>query len=312
MAVDTTYALPIALIISKEANTLKWFKKALKATFRLVDAQEKEMALDKLSSHFIEMIIIDEPCFSLELCKTIRNLKGYQFIPILLITGNLKKTFLFQALNAGVSDFINEPLDEKEVLQRFAVAMKAEKVHKKTSRIATRIKEKAPEPAEELKERFLLNDVALKEIAKAKKNQQSLSMLMIEMDDYSTHLAKWGDAAAEEISQEIHSRLKEQLRQLDTLFPQGGGRFILLLPKTSERAAHLIAENIRSEVSSHPIKTKKGSLSPTVSIGLVSYDQSHPKTSDPYQHFDQMLEAVSRALVKAKKKGNKIISGDLT
>ena len=64
-------------------------------------------------------------------------------MPLLLITNQLKKKFISQALNAGVSDFINEPLDELEIGQRIAVALKFQQLQNKTSRIAGKLKKMA-------------------------------------------------------------------------------------------------------------------------------------------------------------------------
>lgn len=76
---------------------------------------------------------------------------------------------------------------------------------------------------------------------------------------------------------------------------------MLLLPRTSNRAAEMIAETIRMEV----LRTSY-SIPLSVSIGLISLDKSVPGSAD--ELFDRLLEGVKRAAGEAKKTGNRIVS----
>jgi GGDEF domain-containing protein len=74
-----------------------------------------------------------------------------------------------------------------------------------------------------------------------------------------------------------------------------------MLPRTSNRAAEIIAESIRTEV----LRTSF-SIPLSVSIGLISLDKSAPGSTD--EIFDRLIEGVMRATNEAKKTGNKIVS----
>lgn len=306
-------SLPLLLLVSKNLPTLRFFRKLCAERFYVLEASEVHAALDYAKNLTIDVVILEEKNSEipiLSLSRQIWRSKGNENVPLLLITNNLKEIYVSQAHKAGVSDFINDPLEEKEVEQRLAAALKSKHVQKKISLLGTRIK-RAPFVASEkppLMQRFLLNDRALKEVAKAKKSKSPTSMLMIELDGFPEVLKKKGDLVAEEILLALHSFLQERVRPQDSLFPQGGARFILLLPKTSQRASQAIAEMIRSDVSTTPFATKKGNLSLTLSIGLVSFNESSAPSADPYTAFDHLLEGVNKALEKAKKKGNSVVT----
>ena len=81
-----------------------------------------------------------------------------------------------------------------------------------------------------------------------------------------------------------------------------------MLPKTSQSAATVMAEDIRKEICRTTIKTKKKDFLITVSIGVVSFDKKLSDAAQAYEQFDQSLERVKKSLEKAQKKGNKIVS----
>jgi diguanylate cyclase (GGDEF)-like protein len=205
---------------------------------------------------------------------------------------------------------LHEPLHENEIYEQVAASLKTKIVSKKMSLVSSKINS-SPLIAKNTQiflHRMLLNNKSLKEIAKAKKIDMPLSILIIELDAYSSRIREHGELVLEEITIAVHSILSGRLRKFDTLMHQGGGRFILLLPKTSPTAAKIIAEDIRKEVCRTTIQTRKKELLVTVSIGVVSFDKKLNDVAEAYDQFDHSLQMANKCLEKAQKKGNKIIS----
>jgi diguanylate cyclase (GGDEF)-like protein len=293
---------------------MTFLKKHLHTMFHLIEKETVEEAIESLKNISVDMIIIDEkscetPIFTS--CPKIRLLKGYETTPILLITSNLKQTFIFKALNAGVSDFLHEPLDEEELFERIAVAMKVQERQKKMGSLIEKVAKSSLLPKEDkkLSQRLLLNEEVLKEVTRAKKNSMPLSLVMIEIDDASRIAKEWGDLAFEELLTHLSSFLKQRLRKNDSLFPQGGGKYLILFPKTSSSAAKAIADLIRKEIKEEVFVTNKAPLRITASIGLISYAEPAIEQENIYTYFDTLLLKVNQALSKAKKKGNATIKG---
>lgn len=277
---------PIVLIVSDDIPKISILRHVLQPLAHLVERSDIESADELLKSSAVDVVILDshlsDPCALMAAAKQLRSSIGKLDTPLLLITSELKKSFTTAALAAGVTDFINEPLDKDEIEKRMAVALKASHRSQEISRLvqkSTRSKKNSPK---ELSNRGLYNKQAIDAIAKARKNATTLSLLLIELDQPSK---------SEEAIDYLSSILEKNLRQNDLMIPQGKGKYLLILPKASRRAAEIIAETIRYEVAIKPLHS--------VSIGLVNIDET--PTSD-------LIGAVSDSFLKAKALGNRIIS----
>jgi diguanylate cyclase (GGDEF)-like protein len=290
--------LPIALIVSEDIRKLSILKRALKDSFHLIERSVIKAALELLKNTCVDLVILDAKMKEGHSIETAEKIRAAVFLdtPILLITSNIKKSFAQVALHSGITDFLNEPLDKDEIEQRIAVAFKNQDRPKKITQIAQRSTPRMKSSASLSAHKFL-SDQAIKEIDKARKTSTIISLLMIELDDFT-------EIAVSKISKanaHLEKVLKENLRKNDILIPQGPGKFILMLPRTSSRAAEIIAETIRTEV----LRTSFG-VPLSASIGLISLDKSIPGSAN--EIFERLLEGVKRATTEAKKTGNKIVS----
>ncbi|HEY5259716.1 MAG TPA: response regulator [Rhabdochlamydiaceae bacterium] len=240
---------PVVLLISSDETKISFFKRVLKESFYFITALEGTAGKELLKNMLVDLIIIDgklNDVFSLS--NEIRKMSGCQEIPILLLTNVLKKSFLDQAFKAGINDFVNEPLVPDEIYQRLSVALKARSVQKKTRSVAGRIKTpKIAERPEPIHKGFVFN-------AEMFKGPKPLTILMIDAEASPPALAGF---------------LKRQLRQLDTVVPQGKNKFLILLPKTSERAGIAIAGSIK--------KDAEKDLELTLTIGILCFDENFEK-----------------------------------
>ncbi|MBS0649366.1 MAG: response regulator [Verrucomicrobia bacterium] len=290
----------IALVVIEGHAKLLILQKALKDA-HLIERSDLKSTLELLKTTRVDLVILDakiQEGHSLETAEKIRA-AVFKETPILLITSNLKKSFYQAALRAGITDFINAPLDKNEIEQRIAVTFKNQDKPKKITQIAQRSTPRMKAQLPLTKHKFL-NDQAMKEIAKARKSSTILSLLMIELDEFKKIPTSKSTAAVSH----LHKVLQQNLRKNDLLIPQAPGQFILMLPRTSHRAADIIAETIRTEV----LRTSF-SLPLSVSIGLITLDKTTP-ISTPADDFNHLLEGVKRATDEAKKTGNKIVSSD--
>ncbi|HEX4839635.1 MAG TPA: response regulator [Rhabdochlamydiaceae bacterium] len=288
---------PVVLIVSEDPHKLSTLKRILKDSFHVVERVDVKQALELLKHSRVDLIILDARLKQGHNTETARQLRDTVSpdTPILLITSNIKKSFAKIALNSGITDFINLPLDKDEVNQRIAVALKSQDRPKKISQIAQRSTPKMRSSLP-LTTREFLSDQAIKEIAKARKSSTNISLLMIELDEFKKIPAAKSSKAQDHLEKILH----QNLRKNDILIPQGPGKFMLLLPRTSNRAAEIIAETVRMEV----LRTSF-SIPLSVSIGLISLDKSAPGSAD--EVFGRLLEGVKRAADEAKKTGNKIV-----
>lgn len=272
-----TLKLPTLLMISENPSVRFWIKKQLNRQFFIIDAANFKVALEAAKTSRLDFVIIDsdfENCNPLKLSLEIRqNLEP--FTPILLITGRLKKSFLDAALESGVTDFLNNQLDETELELRIATGRKAQSLREKTNDVFSSLDQKKDNLSSDyLKKKFLLHDQALRLIASAKKKKIPLAALFVRVDHFEEMQIKMGYLVASEILLPLSNLFLKALKPSDLLIPSNEGRFIILLHNAETSQAKDFAENIRAKVNKTSFETKNGPLRLSVSMTLSSIEAS--------------------------------------
>jgi diguanylate cyclase (GGDEF)-like protein len=305
-------SLPIALLFFKDSGKLAFFKLALKNSFKVVQTEDSESTIEWIKSTPIEIIILESQALDSplsELCANIQKASKNSHIPILLLSNSLKKSLVLDALSAGVSDFLHEPLEELEVHERIAVALKSKLINKKMKIVTNKIKTAPllPQNTRLFLDRTLIRDKTLKTITAVRKGAPPLSVLMVHVDTLSRLKQNLGEQAVGEVLTFIESFLKGRLRKYDTLIVEGIGQYLMLLPKTSQSAGRVMAEDIRKEISRTTIATSLREVLVTVSIGVVSFEKELSKSAKAFEQFDLCLERVKKSLAQTAKKGNMVV-----
>lgn len=305
-------SLPIFLLVCKDTAKAAFFKATLKKTFEVIHAEDSDSAIEWLKSTPIEIVLLEEKALldPLEkVCALIQKVSKEKHTPILLLSNSLKKSVILNALNSGVSDFLHEPLQELEVHERIAVSLKSKLINKKMKLLTRKIKTSPliPQNTHAFSDKTLIREQTLKIITEARKGAPPLSVLMIHLDSLSRLQKNLGEQGHQEILLYIESFLRKRLRKYDTLIIEGTGQYLILLPKTSQSAAKVMAEDIAKEISTTTIVTTAKEVLVTVSIGLVSFEKELSKSAKAFEQFDLCLKRVKNSLLKSTKKGITII-----
>ncbi len=137
------------------------------------------------------------------------------------------------------------------------------------------------------------------EIASAKRNEKTLTQLMIDVDYFKAYNDHYGhdsgDVTLRRIAESIDNSL---LRETDFCARFGGEEFVVLLPNTNEANAYSIAERIRLDIKALGINHKDSEITSivTVSIGIASL-------SDESLNENDLLRNADAALYEAKRSG---------
>lgn len=111
------------------------------------------------------------------------------------------------------------------------------------------------------------------EIEKAKEEKTSLSLLMIDIDNFKKLNDQYGHQNGDIVLRELATVLKDSARDKDYVCRYGGEEFSIILPQTNKEQAFAIAERIRGEISRHNFQKFSlfKQLVITVSIGLATF-----------------------------------------
>jgi diguanylate cyclase (GGDEF)-like protein len=141
------------------------------------------------------------------------------------------------------------------------------------------------------------------EFYRAQRYDHSLSLLMIDLDNFKALNDHYGHTAGDHLLKYFSRLITETLRPSDIAARYGGEEFLIILPETDTAGAKAVAERLRKRISLYPfrIDSRKEDLSFTISIGLSSFPEYG-------QGPEELITLADLALYQAKKDGRDKIS----
>ena len=153
------------------------------------------------------------------------------------------------------------------------------------------------DPLTGLYNRRYLAEMMEREIRRAVRAEQSLGVLMLDLDHFKKFNDTYGHDAGDTVLREAASFLTRSIRVEDIVCRYGGEEFVVILPTADLNAAHTRAERIRSKMRELAVLHQGQSLGMvTVSIGVAALPLhgTSPKA---------LIEAADAALYRAKREG---------
>ncbi|MFO7766066.1 MAG: diguanylate cyclase [Pelovirga sp.] len=145
--------------------------------------------------------------------------------------------------------------------------------------------------------RSLLHDRIDQAIHQAQRNNRSVALLLLDLDEFKMINDTLGHAIGDKLLCEAASRLKGIVRETDTVARLGGDEFVVLLTDLSDRdKVKLIAEKILSCLN-RPFDLAGHRVSLSSSIGISFY----PEDGD---NNDSLIRYADIAMYQAKKRRN--------
>ncbi len=158
------------------------------------------------------------------------------------------------------------------------------------------------DPLTRLYNRRYLEEAAAKEWQRCLRKATDISVLMLDIDHFKQVNDRFGHDIGDHCLQEVAKRLHELLRPTDIAARYGGEEFCVILPETKSADAMHVAERIRLAIASMSLRTEKGALTVTVSIGISS------ATPNNSMLLHKLFTEADAALYAAKSAGrNRVI-----
>ncbi len=145
----------------------------------------------------------------------------------------------------------------------------------------------------EVMNRYSLGHALDVETERARRYEQSLSLVLFDVDDLKVINDNHGHLAGDEALKALATYVKSSIRKSDYFGRWGGDEFLIVAPGIDLDGALEMAEKLRKGLSSEGVQGV-GKLS--ISIGVASLEKDD---SD----YDDVLRRADRALYESKKKG---------
>jgi len=140
-------------------------------------------------------------------------------------------------------------------------------------------------------------DLLKREMARANREDRSLSAMMIDIDNFKSINDRIGHLAGDEVLREVTRRITGTLRTADILGRLGGEEFLAILFPGNRQTATEVMERARCACASGPVVTDAGVFDVTISLGAAV--ASTLDGVDP----TAILKAADSALYRAKNGG---------
>jgi diguanylate cyclase (GGDEF)-like protein/PAS domain S-box-containing protein len=151
------------------------------------------------------------------------------------------------------------------------------------------------DPLTGLPTRTLLRDRLEVFIERAKRSQQSLAVMMVDLDNFKRVNDSLGHQAGDTVLCEISKRLKACVRKSDTVARMGGDEFIVLLPDLHSVAdVDEICDKLLASVA-QPIRVGSHDIVVTASVGISAF----PDCED----IDALFKNADLAMYTVKARG---------
>ena len=288
-------------------------RKILRDHFETIEAVDGENAWETINNDGpFSLIVSDLTMPNLDGFGLLERIRSSQHpdirdIPVIIITGaNDSESTKSRASQAGATDFIGKPFDSVHLLARTQAHANAHSVTHALRQETFALEEQATtDPLTGLPNEIAFMDRGYQQLSYAIRHKTTLSIFLIEIDNYLELGRKHGKPAAEAMLKSVANTLNTEIRQEDIATRTGAARFGLLLPGMNIAGIHNLSERISRSISTSPVKQGESRIGVTVSIGVAS-----PEIRRDTRLEDLLSEAARHLSFARSRGGNQAIFAD--
>ena len=144
------------------------------------------------------------------------------------------------------------------------------------------------------------------EVARSRRYENKLSILMLDIDHFKRVNDTYGHQAGDTVLRTLATLVKTSLRDLDVFARYGGEEFMVICPDSSAEGATLLAERLRLAVQSQPVDVvddagNQHSIQVLISVGVACL-------GGVIDSREKLVQAADKALYRAKEEGrNRVV-----
>jgi diguanylate cyclase (GGDEF)-like protein len=151
--------------------------------------------------------------------------------------------------------------------------------------------------------RRTFHEIAEREVARARRAGQALSIIMVDIDHFRAVNEEHGNRAGDQLLQRVADLIRSALRKEDMLVRYGGEEFLVLLPEVPGPGAVVVAGRIRKAVEASALRVDGNSIAATVSVGVSARLDEGPES------MEHLIARAEEALSLAKQRGrNRVVA----
>lgn len=212
-------------------------------------------------------------------------------IPIIVLSGFSDQSLAVEAVQNGAQDYLVKGQGQPELLARaIRYAIERKRAEERLTHLAQY------DQLTGLVNRTLFRDRLIHAMARSKRLQQPIGLMLLDLDRFKSVNDTLGHDAGDQLLKAVADRLRECVREVDTVARMGGDEFTIILEALShEDDITAVAQRItKSLTESFPLGNQQVSIG--VSIGITVYPLDDHEIDDLLRHADA-------AMYRAKQRG---------
>ena len=283
------------LIIDDVAANVHTLMELLGDEYDLLGSLEGEEALETIKEESVDLILLDilmPGMDGMEVCRRLKADEKTRDIPVIFITVKADEDSIVDAYDLGGVDYITKPFLAREVLSRVKKELKFHEMMQEQVMLAS------TDPMTKLYNRRYFSRIAQHALALAKREVESLSVIMLDIDHFKHINDTNGHQVGDQVIILLAETITAHLRKSDFAARFGGEEFVILLPSTSLSNAQSMAEKLRKEVETLTLKLAEGTeVHFTISLGVSTVEIMTETSVEP------ALKRADDAMYLAKEAG---------
>jgi len=254
--------------------------------FQIFMATSGEQALKVAARERPDIILLDVVMPGLdghEVCRQLKRQPDTADIPVLFVTAHSEPEEEAKSLEVGGVDFITKPVNPVVVKARVNTQLTLKRQTDLLKRMLL------TDGLTGIFNRRYLDEKLAEEWGRARRNQQRLSLVMIDVDHFKAYNDLHGHQAGDECLRSVAQALKNALwRPGDVVTRYGGEEFACVLPDTDLEGALLVAQRLGEAVQGLKLPHGRSCVGEWVTI-------SQGVAVTPFDHSVDMREWLAAA-----------------
>ncbi|MBI9074661.1 MAG: diguanylate cyclase [Desulfatibacillum sp.] len=268
--------------------------------YQIFQAENGIEALKIMSQHpDIRLAIIDyymPEMDGIELTNELRRMYNRDQLAIIGVSTEGGGMISAQFIKSGANDFLNKPFLTEEFYCRITQNIDLLRHIRRVKELSSR------DYLTNLFNRRSFFEYGQKLFASAKRDQTSIAVVMLDLDEFKSVNDTYGHGAGDEVLKAVADTLVDSFRETDVVARFGGDEFCIILSNPDKREVGSLLERIRTAVEANTVLVDGHEIGVRISLGACT---------ELADSLEIMIKKADQMLCQAKGNGKNRVQLDL-